>query len=77
MLRTPKRRRALRRAIKARFPSMIAFAYAVNVSSSTLSRVVNGWETPSKERRQQWAEALGFSVSDLFPEDTKCAKSGR
>ena len=43
----------------------IELAIATNMSESVISRLVNGWKTPSAYDLSRIACALGCSVSDL------------
>ena len=43
----------------------IELAIATNMSESVISRLVNGWKTPSAYDLTVLARALGCSVSDL------------
>lgn len=54
--------------IRVKFGTQYAFAAAVRVSSSTVSRVVNGSIELADDDKARWADALGTTVEELFGE---------
>ena len=56
----------LKRLIREKFGSQLAFAANVNEQDSFVSQVVNNWKTVPTWRQEHWAGALGCKVGDIF-----------
>ena len=54
-------------AIKTKWGNQRAFARALGVDQSEVSRVVNGSWILQEDKKIRYAEALGISVNILFP----------
>ena len=59
----------LSNAIKRKFGTQDDFAVAIGVSIWKVTRVVNGRTKLSAEDKVKWAEKLGGTVEELFPEE--------
>jgi hypothetical protein len=64
----PSERNNLRRLIKEKYGSIIAFGYTVGVSDALVSKVQNGWVDIPESRKKEWARALSCRVADIFSE---------
>ena len=58
----------LRKKIKERFNSQVAFAYHLGEHDSFVSKVVRGWKILPPERQDKWAKALKAEPKELFKE---------
>ena len=56
----------LKKLIRDKYDSQIAFSVAVKEHDSLVSQVVNGWKQVPKSRQATWAKALGCKVKDIF-----------
>lgn len=55
----------LRKKIKEKFNSQIAFAKAIGEHDSLVSKVLREWRDIPAERKEIWAKALDCEVEDL------------
>jgi len=60
--------RVLKGRIVTMFGSQDAFALAVGVNNSFVSRVVNGYRTLTDEKKKEWAAKLDCEVGEIFPD---------
>ena len=63
----PRPREALRQAILAQLGSQRLAAYALGISESHLSSIINGWIPPGRDLAQRASKLLGRPVDELFP----------
>jgi len=68
-MKVPVMNKALKIAIYASGFNQRQFAFAMGVSSTLVSNIVNGFKRPTEEFMQKSALILNRKISDLFPED--------
>jgi len=59
----------LSNAIKRKFGTQEDFANAIGVDPTYVSLIVNGRRKLTGEKKERWAEKLGETVEELFPEE--------
>ena len=57
---------SLRKKIKEKFGSQIAFATAIGEQDSLVSKVLRKWKEVPEERKEIWAKALDCKPEDIF-----------
>jgi len=66
----------LREVRKEKGLSQLKLAFMTNIAPCEISRVENGWLRPYPSWRKRFANALGVTEADLFPEEQGDASKG-